>query len=179
MCMDAPLPGRRPRSKEKSLSSRRGSANRSHSRATALCRCCIVMAPSGVPSSVAPSERHHRQSTPANPNLPRKWSTCPLACIVARYCRDLRLALRKRRKEGMSGELQPGAKAPAFTLPRDGGGTVSLADFAGRVLVLYFYPKAGLHQGSDRLLAAEKRVCQSGRGHSRLLRRPGPGTGQI
>ena len=42
----------------------------------------------------------------------------------------------------MPDELQPGAKAPAFTLPRDGGGTVSLADFAGRVLVLYFYPKA-------------------------------------
>ena len=39
-------------------------------------------------------------------------------------------------------ELQPGAKAPAFTLPRDGGGTLSLADFAGRKLVLYFYPKA-------------------------------------
>jgi peroxiredoxin Q/BCP len=35
-----------------------------------------------------------------------------------------------------------GAKAPAFTLPRDGGGTVSLADFNGRKLVLYFYPKA-------------------------------------
>ena len=35
-----------------------------------------------------------------------------------------------------------GAKAPAFTLPRDGGGTISLADFKGRKLVLYFYPKA-------------------------------------
>jgi len=35
-----------------------------------------------------------------------------------------------------------GAKAPAFTLPRDGGGSVSLADFKGRKLVLYFYPKA-------------------------------------
>ncbi len=35
-----------------------------------------------------------------------------------------------------------GAKAPAFTLPRDGGGTVSLADFAGRKLVLFFYPRA-------------------------------------
>jgi len=42
----------------------------------------------------------------------------------------------------MSTELQPGAKAPSFTLPRDGGGTVSLADFARRQLVLYFYPKA-------------------------------------
>jgi peroxiredoxin Q/BCP len=35
-----------------------------------------------------------------------------------------------------------GAKAPAFTLPRDGGGSVSLTDFKGRKLVLYFYPKA-------------------------------------
>jgi thioredoxin-dependent peroxiredoxin len=39
-------------------------------------------------------------------------------------------------------ELAAGAKAPAFTLSRDGGGTVSLADFAGRKLVLYFYPRA-------------------------------------
>jgi thioredoxin-dependent peroxiredoxin len=35
-----------------------------------------------------------------------------------------------------------GAKAPAFRLPRDGGGTVALTDFAGRKLVLYFYPRA-------------------------------------
>lgn len=38
--------------------------------------------------------------------------------------------------------LEPGAKAPDFTLPRDGSGTVSLADFAGKKLVLYFYPRA-------------------------------------
>ena len=36
----------------------------------------------------------------------------------------------------------PGTKAPAFSLPGDGGETVSLADFAGRKLVLYFYPRA-------------------------------------
>ena len=35
-----------------------------------------------------------------------------------------------------------GEKAPSFKLPRDGGGTVSLGDFKGRKLVLYFYPKA-------------------------------------
>jgi peroxiredoxin Q/BCP len=35
-----------------------------------------------------------------------------------------------------------GARAPAFTLPRDGGGNLSLSDFRGRKLVLYFYPKA-------------------------------------
>jgi len=33
------------------------------------------------------------------------------------------------------------AMAPTFTLPRDGGGTVSLSDFAGKMVVLYFYPK--------------------------------------
>ncbi|GLH75259.1 peroxiredoxin [Bradyrhizobium sp. SSBR45G] len=38
--------------------------------------------------------------------------------------------------------LAEGAKAPAFKLPRDGGGTVSLADYAGKKLVLFFYPKA-------------------------------------
>jgi peroxiredoxin Q/BCP len=38
--------------------------------------------------------------------------------------------------------LAPGAKAPAFRLPRDGGGEVSLADFRGHKLVLFFYPRA-------------------------------------
>jgi peroxiredoxin Q/BCP len=37
---------------------------------------------------------------------------------------------------------KPGAKAPDFSLPGDDGGTVSLADFKGRKLVLYFYPRA-------------------------------------
>lgn len=34
-----------------------------------------------------------------------------------------------------------GAKAPAFSLPSDRGETVSLKDFLGRQVVLYFYPK--------------------------------------
>jgi peroxiredoxin Q/BCP len=38
--------------------------------------------------------------------------------------------------------LTEGAKAPAFQLPRDGGGAVSLSDYAGRNLVLFFYPRA-------------------------------------
>jgi thioredoxin-dependent peroxiredoxin len=37
--------------------------------------------------------------------------------------------------------LAAGTKAPDFTLPRDGGGTVSLADFIGKKVVLFFYPK--------------------------------------
>jgi len=42
----------------------------------------------------------------------------------------------------MARDLAEGDKAPAFTLPADGGATVSLKGFMGRNLVLYFYPKA-------------------------------------
>jgi thioredoxin-dependent peroxiredoxin len=38
--------------------------------------------------------------------------------------------------------LAEGAPAPAFSLPRDGGGSASLADYAGKKLVLFFYPRA-------------------------------------
>ncbi|WP_431017408.1 peroxiredoxin [Bradyrhizobium pachyrhizi] len=38
--------------------------------------------------------------------------------------------------------LAEGATAPAFNLPRDGGDSVSLKDFAGKKLVLFFYPRA-------------------------------------
>lgn len=37
--------------------------------------------------------------------------------------------------------LQVGDKAPAFTMPTDGGGTVSLGALKGKAVVLYFYPK--------------------------------------
>lgn len=35
----------------------------------------------------------------------------------------------------------PGDLAPDFSLPTAGGGRVSLADYRGRTVVLYFYPK--------------------------------------
>lgn len=37
--------------------------------------------------------------------------------------------------------LEIGDKAPAFSLPADGGGKVALADLKGKAIVLYFYPK--------------------------------------
>jgi len=38
--------------------------------------------------------------------------------------------------------LNPGESAPDFTLPDQDGNPVALADFAGRKVVLYFYPQA-------------------------------------
>jgi peroxiredoxin Q/BCP len=37
--------------------------------------------------------------------------------------------------------VEPGKKAPAFTLKDQDGKTHRLADYAGRPLILYFYPK--------------------------------------
>ncbi|MBR0828354.1 redoxin domain-containing protein [Bradyrhizobium manausense] len=38
--------------------------------------------------------------------------------------------------------LSEGQKAPAFRLPRDGGDVATLSDYAGKKLVLFFYPRA-------------------------------------
>lgn len=53
--------------------------------------------------------------------------------------------LRRILKKLMSSspELLPvGSAAPAFEVPDHEGNTVRLSDFAGRRLVLWFYPKA-------------------------------------
>lgn len=39
-------------------------------------------------------------------------------------------------------KLAAGARAPSFSLPLAGGGTASLANYAGRKLVIFFYPRA-------------------------------------
>ncbi len=56
----------------------------------------------------------------------------------------------------MGMDLAEGSKAPAFKLPRGGGGSLSLADFKGRTLVLFLpqgrisipRPTPRLHPGS-------------------------------
>jgi peroxiredoxin Q/BCP len=45
------------------------------------------------------------------------------------------------RRTPVAGAVE-GGKAPAFRLPRDGGDSISLADYAGQKLVLFFYPRA-------------------------------------
>jgi peroxiredoxin Q/BCP len=79
------------------------------------------MAAKKVPDKAAPKRTNKGESAKPSKTLPE--GTKPKATSAA------------------SGP-EAGAKAPAFTLPRDGGGSVSLKDFAGRKLVLYFYPRA-------------------------------------
>ena len=38
--------------------------------------------------------------------------------------------------------LEVGSKAPGFTLPDQDGNEVSLSDFSGKKIVLWFFPKA-------------------------------------
>ena len=49
--------------------------------------------------------------------------------------------------------LEPGDRAPAFTLPDQDGRPVSLADFAGSPVVVYFYP-------ADDTPCCTKEACQ-------------------
>jgi thioredoxin-dependent peroxiredoxin len=51
------------------------------------------------------------------------------------------------------GKLAPGDKAPAFTLPDQDGKKVSLKDFAGQQVVVYFYPR-------DDTPGCTKEACQ-------------------
>ncbi|MCI6888103.1 MAG: thioredoxin-dependent thiol peroxidase [Lachnospiraceae bacterium] len=48
--------------------------------------------------------------------------------------------------------LEVGTKAPDFTLPDKDGNPVSLADFAGKKVVIYFYPK-------DNTSGCTKQAC--------------------
>jgi thioredoxin-dependent peroxiredoxin len=66
-------------------------------------------------------------------------------------------------------ELVAGAKAPAFTLPRDGGGTVSLADYAGRKLVLYFYPRADTSGCTKEAIDFSRHKAAFGRAGAEIL----------
>ena len=134
----------------------------------------VVHARSDVPLSGAcgPAEWPSEKSACSRSRSGLLWSRQPASShpIAA-----ARLTRRKRRKEGIC-SLREGDKAPVFSLPTDGGGRVSLSDFKGRKLVLYFYPKAdyrGLHQASGGFFGARPRLRQGGNRHPWRVRRSG------
>jgi thioredoxin-dependent peroxiredoxin len=48
----------------------------------------------------------------------------------------------RRRYDGCMGTLSPGDEAPSFSLRDQSGHEISLASFAGRKVLVYFYPRA-------------------------------------
>jgi thioredoxin-dependent peroxiredoxin len=79
----------------------------------------------------------------------------------------------------MRSELKPGSKAPDFTLPRDGGGTISLADFAGRKLVLYLYPRADTPGCTKEAMDFSRLKPAFAKAGTEILGVPGGGARQI
>lgn len=89
------------------------------------------------------------QSKKASHKLPSKALSSPSAGKSVQRTKagsTAKTANPSPKKTGASAAARPalaeGAKAPSFRLPRDDGSTVSLGDFAGRKLVLFFYPRA-------------------------------------
>lgn len=61
--------------------------------------------------------------------------------------------------------LKAGDKAPSFNLESDAGGRVSLKDFAGKTLVLYFYPRdntPGCTRQAQGFTAAKRAIEAAG-----------------
>ena len=60
--------------------------------------------------------------------------------------------------------LEVGMKAPEFTLPAQDGNPVSLSDFAGKKVVLYFYPR-------DNTPGCTRQACAFAAAHEEFRRR--------
>lgn len=61
--------------------------------------------------------------------------------------------------------LKEGDKAPSFNLDSDAGGKVALRDFAGKTLVLYFYPRdntPGCTRQAQAFTAARRAIERAG-----------------
>jgi len=97
-------------------------------------------------SSAKTSAAKSRQATVNKSAKSKKSAKSPAATAAAPRPAARKATQPQRPKAAPSVDSRPalaeGAKAPAFRLPRDGGQTVSLADFSGRKLVLFFYPRA-------------------------------------
>ncbi|CCD89493.1 putative Alkyl hydroperoxide reductase subunit C/ Thiol specific antioxidant [Bradyrhizobium sp. ORS 285] len=100
----------------------------------------------GNRAAAAAKKAVKKTAEPATPKAAKKTTTKAAKTVTAKAATSKTVTKAKPAKPAASAAaatgLAEGAKAPAFKLPRDGGGTVSLADYAGKKLVLFFYPKA-------------------------------------
>src|SRR5882672_6516243 len=61
--------------------------------------------------------------------------------VVAKKSPQPKAAGSKSKAGASSAGPQVGAPAPPFSLPSDAGNSISLSDYRGKWVVLYFYPK--------------------------------------
>ncbi len=83
-----------------------------------------------------------RASTRKSVENPMKSSTKKAAEATLHKAASKELKLSKSPVTPGKATLAEGDKAPAFNLPRDGGGLATLSDYAGQKVVLFFYPRA-------------------------------------
>src|SRR5262245_5302968 len=65
--------------------------------------------------------------------------------------------------------LAEGAAAPACRRPRDGGDSVSLSDFAGQKLVVFFYPRANTPGCTKEAIAFTRLKSDFAAAHTAVL----------
>jgi thioredoxin-dependent peroxiredoxin len=103
------------------------------------------------PRNASPKASHKAPSKPLKPSSPRDSAlrgTAPSTNTSAKTETGNPPAKKKpltgKSDAAAAGQsaLTDGARAPSFRLPRDGGDTVSLSDYSGKKLVLFFYPRA-------------------------------------
>ncbi|MDQ8729998.1 peroxiredoxin [Bradyrhizobium sp. LHD-71] len=80
-----------------------------------------------------------KSSLKPSPQARRKASAKPAAPASRK---TVKKSAKAARPAGPVATLQEGDLAPDFTLQRDGDLTLRLADFTGRKLVIFFYPRA-------------------------------------
>jgi len=127
----------KPSPKSRTTPARKPAAAKTARKTTALAkRPAAKVAPKAAPKAVKPAAKETVKKPPkAAKTASSKSSHKPTP-------KQLIKCNQSAPTEAAGTGLAEGAKAPAFNLPRDGGSSVSLADYAGKKLVLFFYPRA-------------------------------------
>ena len=110
----------------------RGGSKASAKKPAAKARKTVAKKAGKAAKTIAAKASHK----PASKPLKSKLSAAPKPEPVTKPA-----SMPDSRRGPVAGAVE-GGKAPGFRLPRDGGDSVSLADYAGQKLVLFFYPRA-------------------------------------
>jgi peroxiredoxin Q/BCP len=92
-------------------------------------------------TETAPATATKTAAPAAKTAAPAAKTAAPAAKTAATATKGTKAATAPAGKPGASGGGEARPEAPGFKLTADDGSTVSLADFAGKSVVLFFYPK--------------------------------------